>query len=82
MVSIKNIEKFLEDHPELSDKKYQILGRADALKSKNGVIFGGSLDEIFTDKNILDLFCAEIASAEHLKLAHGDIIEEVTMRSS
>lgn len=75
MVSIRNIEKFFSDHPELWEKKFQILGRADNARSRKGVIPGGLLKEIFGgDEKLLDLFCAEIASKiEHIRIGLEDI---------
>lgn len=59
MISIRRIEKFLEKHPELWEKKYPILGRADKVKDQAGNIHECFLGSIFNDVAVLKLFCDE-----------------------
>ena len=77
MVSIRNIEKFLNEHPELYEKKYRIFGKADAKKNKDGVIAGGALKEIFDgDENLFHSFCAEIIREDHIRIGLEDMGKE------
>lgn len=69
MVSIKNIEKFFQDHPELYEVKYQTLGRADRIVNPQGLISSGGLPLVFLDQKILQMFLHDIQTdREHIKI--------------
>lgn len=53
MITIRNIERFFFNHPELWEKKYPILGRADSAKEKNGTIPECLLGMIFGYNEVL-----------------------------
>ncbi len=77
MVSIRNIEKFFDDHPELWEKKYKILGMADKRKDRWNIISGGALKEIFgSDEDLFNLFCAEIIREDHIRIGLEDVGKE------
>lgn len=65
MITIKDIEKFFCDHPEFWEEKYPVLGRADQLKDRNGVISSSGIRFIFDDnEKMIRLFIEDIQKRE------------------
>ena len=71
MFSIKNVEKFLEDHPELNLDREEILKNAGSLAYKN-VLSGASAAELFGVYE--ELFFAELLSdTKHRQMGLEDM---------
>ncbi|MDP1706430.1 MAG: hypothetical protein Q8L36_01255 [bacterium] len=64
-----NIEKFLNDHPEIDPaEKTAILTRTDQC-AENGVFSGGAVLEIFGgNSNLADLFEGEATTGKHIEI--------------
>jgi len=69
MYAKANIEKFLNDHPEIDRaEKDAILSRTEQY-SDNGVFSGGVVLEIFgNNSNLADLFEGEAATGQHIEM--------------
>lgn len=73
MVSLRNIEKFIDDNPQSGLDKKTVMERAKE-KALNGVISGGAVQEIFDDPLITAFFFREIElDPEHTKMGLEDI---------
>ena len=71
MISIKNIEKFIDDHPELELDKIQVLKKARDFCDE-GVIMGGAVEQILGEHK--EIFFQEISTDfEHIKLGMEDM---------
>jgi len=74
MISIRNIELYLNDHPEIpAESRDEILKKAKSFADPNGVISGsGTLKTILG--NLSETFLKEIIAIEmHIKMAMEDI---------
>ncbi|MEN8252173.1 MAG: hypothetical protein ABFQ53_01165 [Patescibacteria group bacterium] len=71
MISVRNIEKFVDDHPEIGLDKSKILEQANGLAHEM-VLSGGSVIDLLGD-NLEILFFREFnRDVEHLKIAEKD----------
>ena len=48
-ICLENVLKFFEDHPELSDRKEEVLTKAREKAEEGDIIAGGNIEEIFGD---------------------------------
>lgn len=72
-VSIRNVEKFIADHPELfTDDKETVLAMAKAVSEEAGIISGGVVLDFMGRRTTL--FFEEIMdSPEHVKMGLEDL---------
>lgn len=71
MISIRNVEKFLNDHPEIDDvKRQEILEKSQKLND-TGLIAGGAIKHIMGD--LASQFLRELTSSTHRQMGHTDI---------
>ena len=73
MISIRNVEKFLNDHLEIDEKtRKQISKKAKANADENGIISGSAIEIIFGE--LKSQFLNEImTSEEHMEMGFADI---------
>jgi hypothetical protein len=73
MISIRNIELYLNDHLEIPAKsREEILRKAKSFADPNGVISGGAIEDILGNQS--KKFLKEIMAIEkHIKIALEDI---------
>ena len=71
-VSIRNVEKFVDDHPKLiGDRKKQILAGAKKV-SRKGVIAGGAVEDFMG--NLTERFFREVTTnADHVQIGLTDL---------
>ncbi len=66
VISMGNIEKFFDDHPELENRREKILERARKVVEEGDIIAGGNIKEIFAD--LAPDFERELMSFEHIRI--------------
>ena len=72
MISIRNIELYLKDHPKIPESKKQgILKKAKEFADPNGIISGGAIRPILGHRAYK--FLKEIMTEKHVKMAMEDI---------
>ncbi|MCX6745446.1 MAG: hypothetical protein NTX00_00330 [Candidatus Parcubacteria bacterium] len=75
MISIRNIEEYLKDHPKIPAKnKEEILKKAKSFADPNGIISGGAIKNILGHRT--QKFLKEIMAEKHIKMAMEDIRKE------
>ena len=73
MVSVRNIKKFVEDHPELGDLGKEILSKLKDLGERE-VLMGEQAKKLIGVPRIAEQFFLEIqCSPEHIQMGLGDI---------
>lgn len=70
MISIRNVKKFLDDHPEFENKRQEIMEKARGLSDK-GLIGGGAIEPIMG--GLTKQFLQELMSSAHRQIGHEDI---------
>ena len=75
MISVRNIKKFLDDHPEISNAD-EILVQAEEL-AKNGILSGGAIKILFP-KHINEFVQAIEHDPEHIEMGVKDIQTALT----
>lgn len=70
MISIRNIEKLLKDHPEIPDQE-KILAQARKM-ADNNILSGGSLDQLFGSR-AKELARELEKDIEHIQMGLEDI---------
>jgi len=72
MISIRNIEEYLKDHPGIpAIKREEILKKAKSFADPNGIISGGAIRLILAHRT--KKFLQEIMSEKHVKIGMADI---------
>jgi len=71
-VSIRNVEKFVNDHPQLvGDRKEKILAEAEKV-SRKGVIVGGAVEDFMG--NLTEQFFQEVTTnVDHVQIGLTDL---------
>ena len=72
MISIRNIEEYLKDHPKIPAKnREEILQKAKSFADPNGIISGGAIKPILGPRT--QKFLKEILTEKHVKMAMEDM---------
>jgi len=74
MVSVRNLQKFFDDHPELAESKELALAKARELATESGIVMGGAVSEILGSQLLAQRFFREFdRSPEHLGMCMEDM---------
>ena len=81
-ISMRNVEKFLKDHPEIScDIQGMILAKAKELADRHGIIWMGHLSDLMREYS--RTFLDEILdNQEHVKIGFEDLNRSVKGQSN
>lgn len=72
-VSVRNLKKYVKDHPELGDKGAEILARLEGFEERS-VLNGSHAKRIINDPQTASLFFEEILTRpEHVQMGLADI---------
>ena len=78
-ISIRNVEKFLKDHPEFFDNEDEILEAAKKAANKNGVMSGAAVNGFMG--RFTDMFFFEVTrNQEHINMGLEDLNRSVNDR--
>ncbi len=71
-VSIKNVEKFLDDHPDITEARRKEIMAGAQKANENGIIAGGAV-EGFMDNLTVRFFREVENNFDHLRIALEDL---------
>ena len=76
MFSIRNVEKFVDDHPQLFNDKEAVMQRAREIAGDGKIIMGGGAEMIFGKKVASMFFGALQSDMQHMAIGLKDMAED------